>query len=830
MHRQKGFLAPKCIDDEFIPHDGTVFSDEDQARLHRESTLQENMRQLVGNDYAKLKKPVSGFYAIGESYSAFAPKESRRSTMSLMAKIDGKYYPTNACLDPFWRAPVLGEYSDKYTRSGRLKQDEEPVEHARGLRSHLTYKPKPFKVGAQGYFITKGYVDSEVPQRLAWKDGRKLVALNEIWGIVEKFQNISFIVVPMTELKQEKLVDIAKNMLQMTKGPFELKSNDSTEAKATIEQVLRCHGFRKSSWDVQILVLTRNFDDYADNEEKITQWANDAKTISANVYTTPVFVDQSVIDEFWEVKNVSEENLMGERFEVVPKLPRPKRGIENVTFFESDSKLSKKLTTLAEIRDEVSDLNELCLQAQIARLEDERQILLGEHGVKAKSIQEAIMAWENQNDIELETLRERIKTISKQLETSKELQKLQQSELQEMSDNLDKLENQKSSADPDSEKEKIAQLEAVINEQKALLQVKSGKIDELVREAKILEDERTRYREKLSNDLIMKNELSEMEVDLKNSCKKSRSMIKQNISPVRLHIDDTEDEESFSSAQNTLHNISKVKYSNHMMAMTLTPSKVGLKAWDDNLQSFSAWFLSMRMQIEAAQSQVTEEKAVIRLILMCLPSKYAWVANQIADDSSCTTLEKAKAKIISLIYGEKGLIDEFFNLKIAPGEHPLAFLQRIKSDLQPTEDLDSGFVTRSIIEKLVKNLDASTTVELKRILSGKDSNKIKFENIRESLQKAVQLTGLAKDNNLSNIGTEILMALQQQGQRTGGYSGPRKETRACFICKKVGHIAKNCWKRKSKGKFTDKNGNKRESKGKKDGSRPQGSSNQSNAN
>ena len=829
MLRQKGFLAPKCIDDEFIPPDGTVFSEKDYTRLNRESTVQENMRKLVGNDYAKVKKPVSGFYAIGESYSAFAPKESRRSTMSLMAKIDGKYYPTNACLDPFWRAPVLGEYSDNYTRSGRLKQDEEPVELARGLRSHLTYKPKPFKVGAQGYFLSKNNIDSEIPQRFAWKDGRKLVALNEIWSIFEKFQNISFIVVPMTELKQEKVLDIAKNMLQMTKGPFELKSNDLAEAKVTIEQVLRCHGFRKSSWESQILILTRNFDDYADEEQKITQWANDAQTISANVYTTPVFVDQSVIDEYWEVKNVSEENLMGEKFESVQRLPRPKRGIENVTFFESDSKMSKKLTTLAEIRDEVSDLNELCLQAQIARLEEERQILLGEHEAKAKSVQDAITAWESQNEIELETLRERIKTISKQLETSRELQKLQQSELQEMSDNLDRLENQKSSADPESEKEKIEQLEAVINEQKALLQVKSGKIDELVREAKILEDEKTRFREKLSQHLILKSELSEMEVDFMNSCKKSRSMVTRNISPVRLHIEDTEDEESFSSAQNTLNKTS-VKPSNYMMAMTLTPSKVGLKAWDDNLQSFSAWFLSMRMQIEAAQSQVTEEKAVIRLILMCLPSKYAWVANQIADDSSCTTLEKAKTKIISLIYGEKGLIDEFFNLKIAPGEHPLAFLQRIKSDLQPTEDLDSGFVTRSIIEKLVKNLDASTTVELKRILSGKDSKNIKFENIRESLQKAVQLTGLAKTDNLNNIGTEILMALQQHGQRTGGYSGPRKETRTCFICKKVGHIAKNCWKRKNKGKFTDKSSNRRESKSKKDGSRPQGSSNQSNAN
>ena len=47
------------------------------------------------------------------AYDPDAPKESRRSTMSIIAKMeDGTYYPTTAAIDPFFRAPQLGEYED----------------------------------------------------------------------------------------------------------------------------------------------------------------------------------------------------------------------------------------------------------------------------------------------------------------------------------------------------------------------------------------------------------------------------------------------------------------------------------------------------------------------------------------------------------------------------------------------------------------------------------------------------------------------------------------------------------------------------------------------
>ena len=145
MHSQKGFRSPKRIDKEFLPDYVKIFTDQDSGRLNRENVLQRNLRELAGNRYERGKKPVSGLYAISESYSAYAPKDSRRSTMSLMAKINGRYYPTNAVLDPFWRAPVLGEFEDPYDLSGsKWEQDEDEPEIARGNLRKPVFKPRPF--------------------------------------------------------------------------------------------------------------------------------------------------------------------------------------------------------------------------------------------------------------------------------------------------------------------------------------------------------------------------------------------------------------------------------------------------------------------------------------------------------------------------------------------------------------------------------------------------------------------------------------------------------------------------------------------------------------
>ena len=65
--------------------------------------------------------------------------------------------------------------------------------------------------------------------------------MNEIWNILKNFKIFR---------KEEKVLEIVKNMLQMSKGPFELKFNDSAKAKITIKQLLRCHWFPKMFMEI----------------------------------------------------------------------------------------------------------------------------------------------------------------------------------------------------------------------------------------------------------------------------------------------------------------------------------------------------------------------------------------------------------------------------------------------------------------------------------------------------------------------------------------------------------------------------------------------------
>ena len=56
------------------------------------------------------------------------------------------------------------------------------------------------------------------------------------------------------------------------------------------------------------------------------------------------------------------------------------------------------MTTLVEIRDEVCDLHELTYQAQLARTDNERSVILQEHQEKSELVQIALKTFEKDND------------------------------------------------------------------------------------------------------------------------------------------------------------------------------------------------------------------------------------------------------------------------------------------------------------------------------------------------------------------------------------------------------------------------------------------------
>ena len=194
---------------------------------------------------------------------------------------------------------------------------------------------------------------------------------------------------------------------------------------------------------------------------------------------------------------------------------------------------------------------------------------------------------------------------------------------------------------------------------------------------------------------------------------------------------------------------------------------------------------------------------------MCLPHKYSWVQNTIADDSTIDTVSKAKAKIIKLLYNDRGFIDDYNQLKINSGEHPMTFLMRIQTNLEATEDLNSKFLLRNVEEKLEKNLDRQTYIELQRLLTKERSN-LTFDKIKVALQEAIRLTG--GNNDKDNGKEEILSAI----------SALQRNINRCYHCNSPDHLASQCFKQKNgrnnKNFQRPREGFQREHKDKKDGS------------
>ena len=102
----------------FLPNRKNLFSHNDVTKLRREAHIQENLKALTEISFfdpenpgsSHMLCPVKEWYGIPHSFKANAPKDSRRSTMALAAKLsDGHIYPTSCSVDPYFRSPLLKE-------------------------------------------------------------------------------------------------------------------------------------------------------------------------------------------------------------------------------------------------------------------------------------------------------------------------------------------------------------------------------------------------------------------------------------------------------------------------------------------------------------------------------------------------------------------------------------------------------------------------------------------------------------------------------------------------------------------------------------------------
>ena len=820
------FRGTKSQMDEIMPiaPRNRLFSRDDPDRVKREVNIQRKLSWLSKyslcadqpydpNQRVQMLSKIDGLWALPDSYDINAPKSSRRSAMTILCELKHKYYPTNLVIDPYMRAPMLDEYEDEKLE---IESEEEmPRMSGRPTRIHLKLKKGLTACGKAGLQLTDRNVQPGI-------EGRNIISLYEYDILSKRYQDprLKLITFKLADLSDENFTTIVLSLLKNTTGqsviPFSATSKDK---EALVKEVLLCFGFPKDSWSKAVKMCLLDSSENAKLE-------NNYETASGNCYKCPVLVDTSVIQKYWVTKEPADDGTQ----EVVPIPGNKKRPIGDVTFHESEAKLAKDEFSLDEIGQGIGKLTSLAGQVLTARGESAKGILLEEHDEIACELMNSVTKIQLKTERELSDIKAQKTFASTRLKEAKERIAEYESEMDTLHGKIETLEMEKkkledrvknaassTGGEPEISEEAQRTIAATLDKLKSVkvsLAEKSLLCESLKKERDELQEKLSELTDRMDESLRIKEEASRMDISLsEHVAKNNEDMAKSFISPINRGIVnqsfdqsyDSDDDQFFSPSDKTLHKKNKPT----LAQMTLTPNKIGLRQWDENLQSFGQWYASMRMQIEAAIQTVKNEPAVIRLILMCMPSKYSWVANAIADDTSIVKVDKAKTEILKLIYGENGLMNEFFALRRGTGEHPMTFLQRISTVLE-SEDMDSKFLLKSIQEKLASNLDNPTNVELQRLLTAVGQNNMTFQKLKESLQTAIKLTGNQTEHkSLNKFGTEILSAIQRLDSKVN----------RCYSCGSTTHFADKCpEKRKDrKPNFKKNNGSNREPKTKSDG-------------
>ena len=775
----------------------------------------ENKNASNGKEPSTWVMPINAIYAVPDTYDGNAHKESRRSTMDVYARLtDGHMYPTTMSIDPYSRKPTLSPSENSHLVTDHRLIEEISSEEIPRMNTRTT------ELKLQNDITKPGVV---MDKNVSKFNGRNILNLDEAHSILAANESTKIISIPVSDVTDYQMRQLARNMLLNT-----VESNKNIEHASrqenlnTIQKVLIAFGFQQDSWNNEIRVMVDHESQvYGKGGAEQDKYVENAKKVLGNIFQTPVFVDKGVIDKKWSGPSTPQETNGG-------RAERLKRPIGNVTIFESESKTMKEDLTVESIGIGIQKLAEIAGQILSARGESRKGILIEEHEELASDLLARVSQVQSLNDKHLNEIRHEKDHVKRKMNEAKKLIETYETEIVELegvekelkgkihniNEELQRVKDRNGEVEEENASLKL-ELEAKTFELEKYIAYKKKAQQEHEENRANMQEELDNLTEQMDISLQIKEDITQKDNELTRSIRKTQKKFKQCISPVPecgllnpAFLSDSEEDSAFKTPQKTFNK------SNHSIAsMTLTPSKIGLKPWDSNLQNFSQWFSNMRMPIEAAKQTVQTEKAVIRLILMCIPNEYSWIVNTIADDTSITTIDKAKEEILKLLYGDRGLLQDFFKIKMNHGEHPMTFLQRMKTTLETTEDLNSGFVLRSIEELLQKNLDQATNIEFQRLIKQISKGTMNFEKLKTALKTAVSLTGNGgnvKDSQLNRMGTEILDAINAMNRR-------------CHNCGEEGHFIANCPRnrRKYSGNNRKPNKNKeaysRESKSKKDG-------------
>ena len=758
----------------------------------------------LSDDYVKFGKLVG----LRRSYEANAPFKNRKSAMSVMLEHKNKLLPTNITIDPLFRKSVQGKYADS--------DDAEEIEEPELPRSNR-------------------YTFNELGQKICLKmgdstdfiqTGRTLLNYAEYLKFADEIGNDDdkLYLIPYSEMTSKQLIKFAKQCLHEVKNAS-TNVTSSGEAKEVIAHVLKCQALSTSVWlnNDGMLILTCEPEKYNVEEDVQDMWDRLASRVgeNQNACATPIIVDASIVNKYWNEKEITRPDRLTQQ--------NYKRNLLEASIHEvSEQKTMKQDTQsmLISIKEGLEDLNFIVTTMKTAN-SDLQIDLLNNHAELASNLQNQIL---NAASFEIATTtryESELRALNSKIKSQKQMIKDQEDIIAEAENDAVK---NKQIFDAQLAKSSNSISQDLIDEKQREFEIEKEKLaTELEQKKDALEKYKTdneqlgvqvmHVTDQLNKAMDRKQEYEDYERILGSSSKKQRqnmSMIiktspnKTNSIQMRtLHNEDSDTDEEEVPSQS----MTPKKGHRNISLMTMTPSKAGITKYLPEESTITDWLANNKVQIEYVKDTV-DEKQAIRMILMSLPSSLQWVA-QTLTGAETTNLSTATSKIIELIQGKGGSIANFMSLSKGPVEHPMAFLIRMRNCLTTTGHgkEDDKFALEAVKEKLNKNLDQTTAVELKRKLGSTSLST--FAQLTTALTEALDLTN---GNQTSTLLTSIqpddaevnVFASKnsngngrQWNRRNNGKhhenkgrnqgNGRQNGKATCDICGKDNHILKNCF-------------------------------------
>ena len=246
-----------------------------------------------------------------------------------------------------------------------------------------------------------------------------------------------------------------------------------------------------------------------------------------------------------------------------------------------------------------------------------------------------------------------------------------------------------------------------------------------------------------------------------------------------------------------------------------TPAKFGMKTWDEDECSILEHLSRLDMGLEQAVQKGCTLQTQQNLVLMTLPTSYDWASDFMeAEDRS--TMAKFKAKLTELICGtDADQTSALLSAHRRENENILSYFRRLKSLYAycTNEQEDSSTSTYGLYtfyNKLAEAMPQVARIEFTRLCeAAMAEKKFTFENLKKFTVLAARKAPKTTSPMLAQMSStqQNIPARSPEGGKVPS-SGPEepatreqtrtgyKETRECFECHKVGHIAKNCYARK----------------------------------